>query len=119
MECDGCGWREAWGEYGCKQRFGIGEFVYFFLSCLDTDTLSQGKVFSTVFSPDDPLTLAAAGSKAKVQVWDVASSQGARKAFGKKLAEAGRQLREKERASGGVIGVVSDDDESGDEGPED
>lgn len=72
----------------------------------------QGKVFSTVFSPDDPLTLAAAGSKAKLQVWDVAANQGARKAFGKKLSEAGRTL--KERQGGGVIGVTSDN-ESGDE----
>jgi periodic tryptophan protein 1 len=72
----------------------------------------QGKVFSTVFSPDDPLTLAAGGSKAKVQIWDVGTNQGARKAFGKKLAQAGRTLKEK--ATGGVIGVVSDD-ESGDE----
>jgi len=70
-------------------------------------------VFSTVFSPDDPLTLAAAGSKAKVQVWDVGANQGARKAFGKKLAEAGRTLKDK--ASGGVIGMVSDDEESGEE----
>lgn len=73
----------------------------------------QGKVFSTVFSPDDPLTLAAAGSKAKVQVWDVGANQGARKAFGKKIAEAGRTLKEK--SGGGVIGVVSDDEESADE----
>jgi len=75
--------------------------------------VKQGKVFSTVFSPDDPLTLAAAGSKAKVQVWDVGANQGARKAFGKKLAQAGRALKEK--AGGGVIGVVSDGEESGDE----
>lgn len=70
-------------------------------------------MFSTVFSPDDPLTLAAAGSKAKVQIWDVAANQGARNAFGKKLAQAGRTLREKE--GGGVIGVISDDEESGEE----
>lgn len=70
-------------------------------------------MFSTVFSPDDPLTLAAAGSKAKVQIWDVSAAQGARKAFGKKLAEAGRVLREKQGA--GLVGVVSDDEESGDE----
>lgn len=73
----------------------------------------QGKVFSTVFSPDDPLTLAAAGSKAKVQIWDVGAAQGARKAFGKKLAEAGRVLREKQGA--GIVGVASDNEESGDE----
>ncbi|KAF8217851.1 WD40-repeat-containing domain protein [Mycena galopus ATCC 62051] len=79
--------------------------------------LGVGKVFSTVFSPDDPLTLAAAGSKAKLQIWDVAANFGARKAFGAKLREAGRVLREKEeRNSGGVVGVVSDDEESGGEG---
>ena len=78
----------------------------------------QGKVFATVFSPDDPLTLAAAGSKSKVQVWDIVSSQGAWRAFGKKFAEAGRELNRMERTSGGVVGVVSDDEESEDEGPE-
>jgi len=77
--------------------------------------LGVGKVFSTTFSPDDPLTIVAAGSKAKIQVWDIGANAGARKAFTAKLAEAGKELRE--RASGGVIGVVSDDEEeeSGDE----
>ena len=70
----------------------------------------QGKVFSTVFSPDDPLTVAAAGSKAKLQIWDVGANFGARKAFGAKLRDAGRTLREK--ADGGVIGVASDGEES-------
>ncbi|PSR74035.1 hypothetical protein PHLCEN_2v10174 [Hermanssonia centrifuga] len=80
--------------------------------------LGVGKVFSTAWSPDDPLTLAAAGSKAKVQVWDVGANAGARKVFGPKLAELGRTLRERE--SGGVIGVESDhEDSSGDEGEED
>lgn len=78
---------------------------------------SQGKVFSTVFSPDDPLTVAAAGSKAKLQIWDVGANFGARKAFGAKLREAGRTLREKaEGKGGGIIGVASDGEESeGDE----
>ena len=78
----------------------------------------QGKVFSTVFSPDDPLTLAAAGSKAKLQIWDVGINVGARKAFGAKLREAGRVLQKKEAGEeGGVIGVVNDDesDDSGDD----
>ncbi|KZP22770.1 transducin family protein/WD-40 repeat family protein [Athelia psychrophila] len=83
------------------------------VSMVASRDLGVGKVFSTVFSPDDPLTLAAAGSKAKVQIWDVSAAQGARKAFGKKLAEAGRVLREKQGA--GLVGVVSDDEESGDE----
>lgn len=74
----------------------------------------QGKVFSVAWSPDDSLTLAAAGSKARVQVWDVGANAGARKALSSKLAEAGRTV--KERTSGGVIGVASDDeDSSGDE----
>jgi periodic tryptophan protein 1 len=72
--------------------------------------LVQGKVFSAVFSPDDPLILAAAGSKAKLQVWDIGANVGARKVFGPKLAEAGKLVKEKEKD---VIGVASDDEEDG------
>lgn len=74
-----------------------------------------------MWSPDDPLTLAAAGSKAKLQIWDVGANFGARKAFGAKLREAGRVLREKaaqEGDGGGVVGVVSDDEGSDDDGDE-
>ena len=39
---------------------------------------------------------------------------GARKAFGSKLAEAGRALREK--PNGGVIGVANDDEDTSDDG---
>lgn len=67
-----------------------------------------------MFSPDDPLTVAAGGSKAKLQIWDVGANASARKAFGKKLTDTSRTL--KERPNGGVIGVASDDeDESGEE----
>jgi len=65
------------------------------------------------WSPDDPLTVAAGGSKAKVQIWEVGANMGARKAFKTKLAQAGRELREK--TSEGVIGVVDDDELSGEE----
>ncbi|KAJ7476146.1 WD40-repeat-containing domain protein, partial [Mycena latifolia] len=85
------------------------------VSLVTSRDLGVGKVFSTVFSPDDALTLAAAGSKAKLQIWDVGANFGARKAFGAKLREAGRALREKEEGAeskGGVVGVVSDDEES-------
>ncbi|OSX57595.1 hypothetical protein POSPLADRAFT_1185570 [Postia placenta MAD-698-R-SB12] len=76
--------------------------------------LGVGKVFSTAWSPDDPLTLAAAGSAAKMQIWDVGANAGARKALGPKLAQAGRELKEK--TGGGVVGVSSDnEDSSGDE----
>ena len=55
--------------------------------------VTEGGVGS-VFSPDDPLTIAAAGSKAKMQIWDVGSNAGAWKTFGRKLAEASRTLKE-------------------------
>lgn len=63
------------------------------------------------FSPDDPLTLAAAGSKAKLQVWDVGTNAGARRAFGARVPTR-RGGWERERETGGVIGVVSDAEES-------
>jgi periodic tryptophan protein 1 len=59
-----------------------------------------------MFSPDDPLTIAAAGSKAKLQVWDVAANASARKVFGARLSAAGRTLREK--AGGGIVSVQDD-----------
>jgi len=74
-------------------------------------------VFSAVWSPDDPLTLAAAGSKAKLQIWDVGANFGARKVCGAKLAEAGRALKEKK--TGGVIGVADDGDDDDDDDSDD
>lgn len=72
----------------------------------------QGKVFTARWSPDAeaPLTLAAAGSKASLQIWDVASNPGARSAFGARLRRHGRELGEV-KGSGGVVGIVDDDDE--------
>ena len=54
----------------------------------------QGKVFSAVFSPNDPFTITADSSKAKMQIWDVGSNESAWKTFGKKLAKASQTLRE-------------------------
>ncbi|KAF8331013.1 WD40-repeat-containing domain protein [Amanita rubescens] len=51
------------------------------VSLVTSRDLGVGKVFSAVFSPDDPLTVAAAGSKAKIQVWDVGANGGARRVF--------------------------------------
>lgn len=82
--------------------------------CSHLLTAQQGKVFSAVFSPDDPLTIAAAGSKAKLQVWDVAANPSARKAFGSKVHALGAALKEKE-GKDGVIGVHSDDEQSDDD----
>ncbi|KAH9052907.1 WD40-repeat-containing domain protein [Lactarius deliciosus] len=75
--------------------------------------LRLGEVFSAVWSPDDRLTLAAAGSKAKLQIWDVGANFGARKVFEPRLAEAGRKLRE--RTTGDVIGVADEEEDSDDD----
>ncbi|KDQ57139.1 hypothetical protein JAAARDRAFT_58614 [Jaapia argillacea MUCL 33604] len=83
------------------------------VSLVTSRDLGVGKVFSVSWSPDDPLTLAAAGSKAKLQIWDVGSNFSARKAFGAKLGEMGREW--KEREGGGVVGVVSDGEGSEDD----
>ncbi|TDL25538.1 WD40 repeat-like protein [Rickenella mellea] len=83
------------------------------VSLVTSRDLGIGRVFSATFSPDDPLTLAAAGSKAKLQIWDIGANFGARKAFASKLAEAGRQLKEK--STGGVVGVASDDEDVSDD----
>ncbi|KAG9126883.1 hypothetical protein FRC07_001541 [Ceratobasidium sp. 392] len=72
--------------------------------------LEVGKVFSVAFSPDDPLTLAAAGSKAKLQVWDIGTNSGARKSFGARLPQR-RGGWERTRESGGVIGLHDDDED--------
>lgn len=78
--------------------------------------LLQGKVFTLGFSPDAPLTLAAAGSLAKVQIWDVGANGGARKVFGNKLRAAGKILRERQEGErSGVIGVADDDEGESDE----
>ncbi|KAJ8519064.1 hypothetical protein ONZ45_g3969 [Pleurotus djamor] len=82
------------------------------VSLVTSRDLGVGQVFSAVFSPDDPLTLAAGGSKAKVQIWDIAANNGARTAFSAKLKEAGKALREREAGKGGVVGVASDDEDS-------
>ena len=81
-----------------------------FCVCQSSDAYAwcetQGKVFSTVWSPDDPLTLAAGGSAGKLQVWDVGANHNVRRTLGTKLAEAGRTPKEK--AGGGVVGVADD-----------
>ncbi|KAF9059588.1 WD40-repeat-containing domain protein [Rhodocollybia butyracea] len=90
------------------------------VSLVNSRDLGVGKVFSTTFSPesDSPLTLAAGGSKAKLQIWDVGANREARKAFAGKLREAGKMLKENKEGDGGVVGLVSDGEESDDEDDE-
>ncbi|PFH52951.1 hypothetical protein AMATHDRAFT_1683 [Amanita thiersii Skay4041] len=88
------------------------------VSMVTSRDLGVGKVFSAMFSPDDPLTVAAAGSKAKLQVWDVGANAGARKAFGSKIAQAGKALKEKANDGDGIIGVESDDEDGSEDNEE-
>jgi len=66
------------------------------------------------WSPDDPLTLAAGGSKGKLQIWEVGATTSVRNAFKSKLTQTGKEIREKETGDG-IIGVNDDGGESGDE----
>lgn len=74
-------------------------------------------MFSTRWSPDDPLTVAAAGSSGSVQVWDVGSNGGARNVFAHKLQAAGHRLKEKEGR--GLVTVHDEGEEGGESGWED
>ncbi|EPQ32463.1 uncharacterized protein PFL1_00658 [Pseudozyma flocculosa PF-1] len=85
--------------------------------------LGVGKVFSATFSPDDPMTIAAAGSAGKLQIWNALSNVGVRKTFGDRLRRLQGQYKVdidgNEPARGdGVVGVVDDDDDDDDEGEE-
>jgi len=85
------------------------------ISLVTSRDLSVGKVFTVKFSPDSPLTLGAGGSLAKLQLWDVSTNAGARAAFGPRLRRMGKEIAEAKKGSGGVIGVIDDDEASGDE----
>ncbi|WVQ98150.1 hypothetical protein IAU59_005272 [Kwoniella sp. CBS 9459] len=84
------------------------------ISLATSRDLGLGKIFTSRWSPDPetPLTLAAAGSKATLQVWDVASNPGARKAFGDRLRRHGRELGEIKKGGGVVVVDGGGDDES-------
>ncbi|KAG8954407.1 hypothetical protein FRC04_011734 [Tulasnella sp. 424] len=78
---------------------------------LTSRNLEVGKVFSVTWSPDDPLTLAAAGSEAKLQIWDVGVKSGVKDALEDKLPK--REWRHRDRD---VIGLADDaEDDSDDE----
>jgi len=84
------------------------------VSLVTSRDLGVGKVFALGWSPDDPLTLVAGGSKGQLQIWDVGQNLGVRRAFKTKLAQAGRELKEKQSE---VVGVTNDEesDEGGNE----
>jgi len=70
-------------------------------------------VFSTVWSPDDALTLTAGASAGKLQVWDIGANHNVRDTLGAKLTEAGKTSKEK--AGAGFIGVAGDSEGGSDD----
>jgi periodic tryptophan protein 1 len=73
--------------------------------------LDLGKIFSTRFGPDKEVAMkvAVAGSAGSIKVWDLSSSNAARRAFG----VAGRV---DEVVEGKVVGITEDKEEEEDEG---
>lgn len=90
------------------------------ISLVTSRDLDAGKIFSLTFSPDDPLTLAAAGSSGVVRIWDSLSNLGVRKTFGKRLKDFMKRdvEEEKKELKDELIvpeGEGDSDDESDDE----
>lgn len=87
--------------------------------------LDAGKLFSTQFSPDNPMTLVAAGSKGVLRVWDALANVGTRKTFGQRLQAMPSHMGASVRIDGtepargdGIVRMADDDDDddgSGDE----
>lgn len=92
------------------------------ISLVASRDLDAGKIFSVQFSPDDALTITAAGSKGVLRVWDALANAGARKTFGARLQAhdaANVRIDGTEPARGdGVVRVAdeSDDDDDDDGG---
>lgn len=78
-----------------------------------------GKIFTAAFSPDDPLTIAVAGSAGKVKVWNALGARGVRSVFAEQLRTFGKALRSKQEADkdgdGEIVEVLPDDEPSDDE----
>jgi periodic tryptophan protein 1 len=77
--------------------------------------LEVGKVFSTVFAPDEEVgfRLAVAGSKGAVQIWDTSTNLAIRKAFAHRVKPVEGEVKER------LVGVEEDSSEDeDDDGPE-
>ncbi|KAA1066976.1 hypothetical protein PGT21_011029 [Puccinia graminis f. sp. tritici] len=87
------------------------------LSMVVSRDLGVGKVFSVGFCPDDPTTIAVAGSKASLQIWDLATNNGVRSVFRDRLKQFSSSLDFENRKPIGKDGVLSvvDDLESDDD----
>ncbi|CAG8972925.1 hypothetical protein HYALB_00001345 [Hymenoscyphus albidus] len=73
--------------------------------------LEVGKIFSTVFAPDEEVgfRLSVAGSKGVVQVWDTSTNPAVRRAFADRVTPVEGEIKER------LVGVRDDSDESEDD----
>ncbi|PMD52098.1 WD40 repeat-like protein [Hyaloscypha bicolor E] len=73
--------------------------------------LDVGKVFSTVFAPDEEVgfRLAVAGSKGMMQIWDTSTNPAVRRAFASRVAPVEGEIKER------LVGVGEDSSESEEE----
>ncbi|KAH9813874.1 WD40-repeat-containing domain protein [Melampsora americana] len=80
------------------------------LSMVTSRDLGVGKVFSVSFCPDEPATIAVAGSKASVQLWDLTTNNGVRSGFRDRLKQFTNFNVDEERTvgKGGVISVADE-----------
>ena len=80
------------------------------ISLVSARDLGIGKLFTTSFSPNDPLAIAAAGSGGKLHIWDTLTNPGVRRTFGDRLRQ--HHLSWDERTERPADIQVDDDAES-------
>lgn len=73
--------------------------------------LDLGKIFSTVFAPDEEVgfRLAVAGSKGTAMVWDTSTNPGVRRAFADRVGQVEGEVEER------LVGVENDSSDDSDE----
>ncbi|KAK4058688.1 rRNA-processing protein [Microbotryomycetes sp. JL221] len=81
------------------------------ISLVTARDLGVGKVFSASFCPDDATTLAVAGSKANLQIWDTSTNAGVRTVFGDRLKAIGKSL---DKTGSGIVALQDDNDDVSD-----
>ncbi|CAO1636560.1 unnamed protein product [Parajaminaea phylloscopi] len=92
------------------------------ITLVSSRDLGAGKVFSASFSPDDVLTVAAAGSSGSVKVWNALNAKGVAEVFSTPLKEyfsrtgaTARAARNAEEDGTDVVEVQPDEEEDEDE----
>lgn len=86
------------------------------ISLVVSRDVGAGKIFSASFSPDEPLTIAAAGSSGSVKIWDALAAKGVAPIFGDRLKEWAKRNGEEERKiKEGQDALVEVEEDEGDD----